>query len=157
MALITLQHSSINNGNKVSIPCSTATIGYNKSNINNPNENYDGDSPIVRVQSKSISNPIYTLQRIHLDRGTYGGLTALSQELLKQFLTLANDDSDPIYLNIKYDSSTQWSSLNKYTGSRVNDIPVTINGGITVTLSPEDSEDAYIPITSITLLEVKKV
>lgn len=159
MALITLQHTSINSGNKVSLPGSVVTIGYNKNNVNNSNENYSADNPVTRVQSKSIANPVYNIQRIVIDyeNTTFAGYTAITQELLKQFLTLANTDSDPIYLNIIYGTNTNWSSLEKYSGSRANDIPVTINGGVNVNLDVQDSQDGYFATTSISLIETKKV
>lgn len=160
MALVTLQHTNINSGNKVAIPCSGVSVGYTKTNSNNPNANYDGEEPVVRVQNKSLGNPLYTLTNIKLDPNTttIKTFTVLTQELLKQFLTVANDDSDPILLNVVYGDSTNWTSLNKYSGSRVSDIPVTIQGGITVSLNTREVRDAYMPtISGITLVETKKV
>lgn len=163
MALITLQHTNINSGAKVAILCSGLTVGYSKTNMANPNANYEPDTTTVRVQSKSIANPIYTLQNIKLNSGVVtvkSGVTTyntLTEEMLKDFFVLENTDTDPIILNVTYGDSTTLKSLHKYASVRTADIPVTFNGSVKLSIDANDSRDAYMPIGSIILLETKKI
>lgn len=157
MATVTLTHTNINSGNPVRIICSGVNVGYSKTNANNPNANYSADTPVVRVQSQSIANPIYALQNVKLNIGeaTVGGQTVLTEELLKDFFVLANDDSDPIILNVTYGSNQTLKSLHKYSSARTANIPVTFDGKMNFNLDVNDSKDAYMPIVTITLVETK--
>src|SRR6056297_331243 len=100
MALLTIKHSSINSGNPVFIQAKGFSATYNKKSMADPNANYSEDTPVVRVQSKNLENLVYTIIGVVLyDSGdTIKGYTALTVDLLKDFLVLANDDSDPIIL-----------------------------------------------------------
>lgn len=172
-SLVTLTHTDINGGEPVVVICNTVKAGYNKINSANPNANYDGDSPIVRVQTKSITNPIYTIGGVKYNTGlkviedevTYDDAVKvdgviynlLTEELAKDLFTLENSDTNPIILNVYYGDGKQMLSLQKYSGSRTADIPVTLNGTLDITLSTDDSKDAYMPLGSIILLETKKI
>ena len=156
MAHILITHSSINSGNPVFIVSKGLTISYKKNNDGKPNANYNGDT-VPRRRSGSIDVPTYALQAT-LDNKvtTIGGRTVLTQELLKDFLALENDDSDPITLNIQYGTSTQWKSLQKISGARVDEIPVTL-ASVTVSISTGESRDGYLPSFTIAFEEVRKV
>jgi len=159
MALITLQHTDINSGNKVAIICTNVSVGYKKTTMAHPNANYDGDTPTVRVQSVSVENPTYNLQGIKFNSGvaTHGGFTVMTEALFKDFFTLDNLDTDPIILNITYDTSETLKSLHKYSGTRTADIPVAVTGTSAFNISVTDTRDGYMPIGTLSLQETKKV
>ena len=158
MASITLTHTNINSGNPVFVQAESIKIGYAKKSSNSPNANYDADEPVVRVQNQSIENPIYTLRSVPLYRTstTIKTFTAITESLLKDFFVLANDDTDPIILNIIDNTDTPIKSLQKYGGVRVSNIPVTFNGSLDIDLS-RTGTNAKLPIVgSIVLMETKK-
>jgi hypothetical protein len=159
MTTLTITHSSINSGNPVYIQAKKITQSIQKTNVNDPNANYSEDTPVVRVENKSIANPIYAISNIVLGEtgDTIGGVTQLTQELLKDFLVLANDDSDPIILNYTDASGESFRSLHKYSGSRTTSIPVTFNGTVVIDSDVSDTNAKKFTVGSITLLETKKV
>lgn len=161
-SLVTLKHSSINSGNAVAVLCSDVKVGYSKTNSSNPNANYSADTPLTRVQTQSISNPIYVLSNVKYDPNTTSitingvSYTVLTLEMLKDFFALENDDTNPITLKVTYGSNVSLKSLHKYSGVRTANIPVTFNGRADFTIDTKDSKDGYLPVGSINLLETKK-
>lgn len=159
MITATLKHTYINSGNPVYVQGTSISQSVSKTNSNQSNGNYSEDTPVVRVQNTGLSNPLYTISKVALypTGSTIGGVTALTYELLLDFLVIANDDSDPIILNYTDNSSTSFKTLHKYTGSRTTDIPVTFNGTVSITSSFSATKAKLFEVGSIVLMETKKV
>lgn len=142
--LVQLTHTDINSGNPVQILCTAVRVGFNKKNDKTPNANYDQYPS--DVQSVGRENVKYTLQSAKIDKGD------LTYSLFLDFINLEHDDSDPILLNVKYNSKYLTDSLGATT-----DIPVTIDGTANMTFSTIDSRDAAVPEVNIPLVEVYNV
>lgn len=154
MARILLTHTDINSGNPVYVVCNNVTIDYSKSNSGSPQANYSATTVPRRV-SGNVDVPKYVLScTLQETPSTINSYTVMTQSLLKQFFTKANDDSDPITLNINYDG-TQWQSLQQISGSYLDEIPVTCSK-LAPTISAQNKEGQK-PSYTLTLEEVKKV
>jgi hypothetical protein len=106
-----------------------------------PNANYGS---LAKVQSQNMENPTYTVQNIALDYSS-GGIT---QALLKAFIAANYESTSPLYLSFKY-GGTDWLSY----GSGSTNIPVQINGTVSINVDTTDSDNAYLPNFSLTLTE----
>jgi len=159
MAILTITHTDINSGNPVFIQGKQFSMTYNKKSMADPNANYSEDEPVVRVQTKSIENPLYIVTAVVLYEvgDTIGGITAMTEDLLKEFYTLANDDSDPIILNYTDNNSIAFKSLQKYSGSRTVNIPVTLNGQLKIDSAMGTNMAKLQEIGVIQFKETKKV
>ena len=138
---VTLKHSTINGGSEIKIYCTTVVVSMNKKNVKQPNANYD-QYP-ADVQTVGRENFKYILQGTKLDQGD------LDYETLLSLFNMEHDDSNPLILNVKYNDKWLTDSLSSTT-----DIPVTIDGGLSVNFSTIDSKDSYMPSLSIPLIEV---
>ena len=159
MAILVLTHTDVNLGSPVFIQAESISMTIKKKNSNSANANYNASEPVVRVQSQSIENPLYTISGITLyDAGeTVGAYTALTEELLKDFFVLPNDDSNPIIMYYIDNRSKAFYSLNKYSGSRTSDIPVTFEGQIKIDSSIKSTNAKQREVGSIILKETLKV
>lgn len=156
MAQILLTHTTINSGSPVLVLCKNISIGYKKNTTGSPNENFDGDLVPRRI-AKSIDVPTYNLTcTLDITNATVNSYTVMTQALLKDFITLDNDDSDPLTLNIIYGSSTQWKSIQKVSSVRVDEIPCMISGS-TIGISASDVVDGAKPSYTLTIEEVREV
>jgi len=139
-SVVYLKHEDINSGVAIRVYCSKVMVGYNCKSVAPPNANY-GD--VARVQSQNMDNTAYTVSNIQL--GYNSSLTATQ---LKQFIVANYESTAPIYLSFKY-GGNDWKDF----GDTVTDIPVQINGTITVNVDSADSKDAYLPNFSLPLIE----
>ena len=139
-SLAYLRHTDVNSGNPVRILCTQITPSYNCRAESKPNANY---GQLARVQSQNFENPLYSVQNIKL--GISGSLTL---SLLKDFIAANYSSTSPLYLSFKYGGSW-WTSY----GTSATDIPVQLNGNISLALDTRDSKDAYRPSFNMTFVE----
>lgn len=139
-AVAYIKHADVNSGAYIRVYCSKVVVGYNCKSNTTPNANYGS---ITRVQSQNMENPMYTISNISLDYSD-----GLTQAQLKSLIQANYSSASPLYLKFKY-GGTDWTS---YGGSSV-DIPVQLNGSINVNVDSSDSQDAYLPVFSLTLIE----
>jgi hypothetical protein len=138
---ITITHSGLNSGSPIKIMGTAVVVAFNKRNDKTPNANYD-QYP-ADIQNLSRENVKYTLQNCKIDKGD------LTYSLLLDLFNLEHNPSNPLILNVLYNSKYLVDSLGSTT-----DIPVAIDGGLSVTFSTIDSKDASVPVVNIPLIEV---
>ncbi|RLJ02066.1 MAG: hypothetical protein DRP08_04885, partial [Candidatus Aenigmatarchaeota archaeon] len=136
-----LTHSSINSGSPIQIYCTGVTVTLNKKNSKVPNVNYDHYPADVITLSRE--NAKYVLTNSKIDVGD------LSYALLLDLYNLEHDDDNPLILTVTYNNKLLTDSL-----GLVTDIPVTIDGALSVGFSTVDSRNAYQPTVNISLTEV---
>ena len=139
--IVTLTHSTLNGGLPMQIYCTGVTIGLSKKNDKTPNSNYD-QYP-TDVQSLGRENIKYGLKQCKIDVGD------LTYEVVLDLFNLEHDESDPLYLQVKYNSKYLVASDKVSTS-----IPVTMDGSSSITFSTTTSNNAYMPTLEIPLIEV---
>jgi len=139
--IVTLTHSSINSGNAIQVYCTSVKATLNKKNNKTPNANYS-QYP-ADVQTLGRENARYTLAGCKVDVGD------LSYSILLDLVNLEHDSANPLILNVKYNAKYLTDSLSSTT-----DIPVTIDGPLSVDFSAIDSKNSYMPSLNIPLVEV---
>jgi hypothetical protein len=153
MGRVLLTHTDVNSGNPVYVFTKRITNSFKKNNSGTPNANYDGTIVPTRISGNVDVPKIVINGTLDTTNSTVGGITVLTQELLKEFIGVANTEADPVTLNIQYGNAVQWNSYQKVSSVRVNEIPITFSD-VTVTLDSSDTVDASKPTFSITLEEV---
>lgn len=137
---VSLRHADINSGSDIQIFCTGVSVSFNKKNDKTPNTLWD-QFP-ASVQSVGRENTKYTLESSKL------GLGDLTYSILLDLINLQNDEG--LVLNVKYNDTWLVDSLGTTT-----DIPVTIDGGTNIKFSTIESNNAYMPVIGIPLVEVK--
>lgn len=140
-SVVYLKHASVNGGVAVRLYATKVIPSFNCKAAVNPNANYGS---LAKVQSQNLENPTYVVQNIQLDYAS-GGMT---QSLLKGFIAANYESTAPLYLSFKYGGS-DWLSY----GMGSANIPVQINGTVSVNIDTTDSDNAYLPNFSLSLVE----
>lgn len=148
-AIITLKQSGVNSGDAMTIICQGVTVSGKKTNQVNPNANFDGD--IVKIHNVSIDNPVYTINNVRFT-GASGVLTYAN--LLALFRSKFTG-SDPVYLKVVYGKTGSTSQLVDSQGATESDGIATVVKGFSFSINVVDSQDGYLPVATITLIETK--
>lgn len=155
MAKVLLTHTDVNSGNPVHVFIKNITTTFKKSNSGSPNANYDGGAVPTRISGNMDVPKMVLTGTLDVTDATVDGVTVLTQDLLKDFLSVPNNESDPVTLNIQYGVNTQWKSYQKVASVRVDEIPITFSG-VTVSMDASDTVGAKKPTLTLTLEEVNR-